>query len=541
MFETSRLERAGFAARRSVVMARDGMVASSQPLAVEAGVSVLKKGGNAIDAAIATALTLGVVEPMSTGIGGDAFFLYRRAADGRIYGVNGSGRCPRGLTLEELRRRGVRGIPQSGLASVTVPGAVDAFVEVQQRHGNLTLAEVLEPAIHYASEGFPVSEIIATQWQGAAPLLSRYPSSAKNYLIDGKAPRAGEVHRQSNLARTLKLLASEGRDAFYRGEIARQIVQFSQENGGFFTLEDFSSHTTEWVEPIGADYRGHTILELPPNGQGITALIALNILEGFDLPAMAYGSAPYYHLLIEATKQAFADRDQYVADPLFADLPVEGLLSKEYAKARRREIDRQRAGEYVAGSPLPFGNTVYVSCVDRERNVVSLIHSLFTAFGSGVVAGETGICLQNRGAGFVDDPQHPNALAPGKRPLHTIIPAMILKDDRPWLCFGVMGGDVQPQGHLQVAINLIDFGMNVQEALEAPRYRLMGGKLIALERAIPHEVRHALERMGHELLPYGEVPPGTPYGGGQAILIDAEHGVLQGGSDHRKDGCAIGY
>lgn len=541
MFETSRLERAGFAARRSVVMARDGMVASSQPLAVEAGVSVLKKGGNAIDAAIATALTLGVVEPMSTGIGGDAFFLYRRAADGRIYGVNGSGRCPRGLTLEELLRRGVRGIPQSGLASVTVPGAIDAFVEVQQRHGNLTFAEVLEPAIHYASEGFPVSEIIAAQWQGAAPLLSRYPSSARNYLIDGKAPRAGAVHRQPNLAQTLRLLASEGRDAFYRGEIARQIVQFSQENGGFFTLEDFASHTTEWVEPIGADYRGHTILELPPNGQGITALIALNILEGFDLPAMAYGSAPYYHLLIEATKQAFADRDQYVADPLFADLPVEGLLAKEYAKARRREIDRERAGDYVAGSPLPFGNTVYVSCVDRERNVVSLIHSLFTAFGSGVVAGDTGICLQNRGSGFVDDPQHPNALAPGKRPLHTIIPAMILKGDRPWLSFGVMGGDVQPQGHLQVAINLIDFRMNVQEALEAPRYRLMGGKLIALERAIPHEVRHALERMGHELLPYGKIPPGTPYGGGQAILIDEEHGVLQGGSDHRKDGCAIGY
>jgi gamma-glutamyltranspeptidase / glutathione hydrolase len=541
MFETSRLERAGFAARRSVVMARDGMVASSQPLAVEAGVSVLKKGGNAIDAAIATALTLGVVEPMSTGIGGDAFFLYRRAADGRIYGVNGSGRCPRGLTLEELQRRGVRGIPQSGLASVTVPGAIDAFVEVQQRHGNLSLAEVLEPAIHYASEGFPVSEIIATQWQGAVPLLSRYPSSAKNYLLNGKAPQAGAVHRQPNLAQSLRLLASEGRDAFYRGEIARQIVQFSQENGGFFTLEDFASHTTEWVEPIGADYRGYTVLELPPNGQGITALIALNILEGFDLPAMAYGSAPYYHLLIEATKQAFADRDQYVADPLFADLPVEGLLAKEYAKARRQEIDRERAGDYVAGSPLPFGNTVYVSCVDRERNVVSLIHSLFTAFGSGVVAGDTGICLQNRGAGFVDDPRHPNALAPGKRPLHTIIPAMILKDDRPWLSFGVMGGDVQPQGHLQVAINLIDFRMNVQEALEAPRYRLMGGKLIALERAIPHEVRHALERMGHELLPYGEVPPGTPYGGGQAILIDEEHGVLQGGSDHRKDGCAIGY
>ena len=541
MFETSRLERAGFAARRSVVMARDGMVASSQPLAVEAGVSILKKGGNAIDAAIATALTLGVVEPMSTGIGGDAFFLYQRAADNRIYGVNGSGRCPRRLTLEELRRRGIQGIPQSGLASVTVPGAIDAFAEVQQRHGQLRFADVLEPAIHYASEGFPVSEIIAKQWQGAAPLLSQYPSSARTYLTNGRAPQAGDVHRQPNLARTLKILAAEGRDAFYRGEIARQMVQFSQENGGFFELGDFAAHTTEWVEPIKVDYRGYTVLELPPNGQGIAALIALNILEGFDLAAMEYGSAAYYHLLIEATKQAFADRNRYVADPAMADLPIQGLLSKEYAKARRQEIAPDRAGDYAAGVPLPFGNTVYVSCVDRERNVVSLIHSLFMGFGSGVVAGDTGICLQNRGAGFVADPQHPNALAPGKRPLHTIIPAMILKDERPWLSYGVMGGDVQPQGHVQVSLNLIDFNMNVQEAIEAPRYRILGGKLVALERAISHEVRRGLEAMGHELSPYGEVPPGTPYGGGQAILIDAQRGVLQGGSDHRKDGCAIGY
>jgi gamma-glutamyltranspeptidase/glutathione hydrolase len=517
------------------------MVASSQPLAVEAGVSILKKGGNAIDAAIATALTLGVVEPVSTGIGGDAFLLYQSAADGRIYGVNGSGRCPGGLTLEELQRRGIKEVPQIGLGSVTVPGAIDAFVEVQRRHGKLTFAEVLEPAVYYASEGFPVSEIIAKQWQGAAPLLSRFPSSARTYLTDGKAPQAGEVHRQPNLARTLKLLAAEGRDAFYQGEIARQIVQFSQENNGFFTREDFRSHTTEWVKPISIDYRGSTILELPPNGQGITALIALNILEGFDLAGMDYGSPPYYHLLIEATKQAFADRNRYVADPAFADLPTDDLLSKEYAKARRQEMSRDRAGTYKAGSPLPFGNTVYVSCVDRERNVVSLINSVFSAFGSGVVAGDTGICLQNRGAGFVADPQHPNALAPGKRPLHTIIPAMILKDDRPWVCFGVMGGDVQPQGHTQVAINLIDFHMNVQEAIEAPRYRVMGDKLVALERAISHEVRHALEAMGHELLPYGVMPPGTPYGGGQAIMIDYERGVLQGGSDHRKDGCAIGY
>jgi len=349
------------------------------------------------------------------------------------------------------------------------------------------------------------------------------------------------VHCQPNLVRTLRLLASEGRDAFYRGEIAQRLVQFSQDNGGFFALEDFTGHTTEWVEPIRTEYHGHTVLELPPNGQGITALITLNILEGFDLAAMEYGSAPYYHVLIEATRQAFADRNRYVADPACVPVPVQGLLSKAYAAARRQEIALDRAGDYGPGNPLPFGNTVYISCVDRARNAVSLIHSVFEGFGSGVVAGDTGICLQNRGAGFVADPAHPNALAPGKRPLHTIIPAMILRHGQPWLCYGVMGADMQAQGHVQVALNMIDFDMNVQEALEAPRYRTLGGRLVALERAIPHPVRRALEAMGHELLPYGEIPPGTPYGGGQAILIDHTRGVLQGGSDHRKDGCAIGY
>ncbi len=541
MFESSRIERSAFASRRSVVMACEGMVATSQPLATEAGVSILKRGGNAFDAAIATALTLGVVEPMSTGIGGDAFLLYQSAADGKIYGVNGSGRCPRQLTLEGLRQRGIQGIPSSGLASVTVPGAIDAFAEVLQRHGSLTLAEVLEPAIHYATAGFPVSEIIATQWHAAAPLLSQYPSSAQTYLHDGKAPRAGEVHRQPHLARTFKLLAAEGRDAFYHGEIARRIVRFSQEYGGFLSMEDFTTHTTEWVEPISTDYRGYTILELPPNGQGITALLTLNVLEGFDLAAMEYGSAAYYHLLIEATKQAFADRNRYVADPACAMVPVQGLLSKAYATARRREIAIDSASDYAPGDPAPFGNTVYVSCVDRERNVVSLIHSVFSGFGSGVVAGDTGICLQNRGSGFVAQANHPNVLAPGKRPFHTIIPAMILRDGQPWLCYGIMGADMQAQGHVQVALNMIDFDMNVQEALEAPRYRILGGRVVALERAIPHEVRHKLEAMGHEPLPYGAIPPGTPYGGGQAILIDHAHGVLQGGSDPRKDGCALGY
>jgi gamma-glutamyltranspeptidase / glutathione hydrolase len=373
------------------------------------------------------------------------------------------------------------------------------------------------------------------------PLLSQYPSSARTYLLDGKAPQPGDVHRQPNLARTLRLLVSEGRDAFYRGEIAQRIVQFTQDNGGFFELDDFTGHTTEWVEPIRTDYRGHTVLELPPNGQGITALITLNILEGFDLAAMEYGSAPYYHVLIEATKQAFADRNRYVADPACVPVPVQGLLSTAYAAARRQEIALDHAGDYGPGNPLPFGNTVYISCVDRARNAVSLIHSVFEAFGSGVVAGDTGICLQNRGAGFVADPAHPNALAPGKRPLHTIIPAMILRHGQPWLCYGVMGADMQAQGHVQVALNMIDFDMNVQEALEAPRYRLLGGRLVALEGAIPHPVRRLLEAMGHELLPYGAIPPGTPYGGGQAILIDHARGVLQGGSDHRKDGCAIGY
>ena len=539
MFRTSRIERPGFAAWRSVVMAQQGMVATSQPLATEVGVSVLKQGGNAFDAAIATSLTLSVVEPMSTGIGGDAFLLYSCAADGRLYGVNGSGRCPRRLTLDTLQRQGIPGVPRHGWGSVTVPGAIDAFFEVQRRHGKLTFAEVLEPAIAYADTGFPVSEVIASQWQAAVPLLSQFPTSAQTYLPDGKAPQAGDVHRQPHLAGTLRMLAAEGRDAFYRGEIARRIVQFSQATGGFFELEDFATHTTEWVEPIRTDYRGYTMLELPPNGQGITALMALNVLEGCDLTAMEYGSAAYYHLLIEATKQAFADRNRYVADPMHAPVPVTGLLSKAYAAARRQEIPLDCASDYLPGDPVAFSNTVYVTCVDRERNVVSLIHSLYQGFGSGIVAGDTGICLQNRGSGFVADPQHPNALAPGKRPFHTIIPAMILRGERPWVCYGVMGGDMQAQGHIQVAINLVDFGMNVQEAIEAPRYRILGGRQVALERAIAPEVRNQLEAMGHILAPVGA--PGVTYGGGQAILIDEERHVLQGGSDYRKDGCAIGY
>ena len=348
MFEVSRLERDGFAARRSVAMARNGMIATSQPLACEAGLTILKKGGNALDAAIAAALALGVVEPMSTGIGGDAFLLYHRASDQRVYGVNGSGRCPRRLTLDTLRQQGFEGVPSKGWGSVTVPGAIDAFSEVLQRHGRLSLAEVVEPAYIYARDGFPVSEIIAEQWQHDAPFLSQHSASAQTYLIDGKPPRAGDVHSQPRLADTLRILGEKGRDAFYTGDIAERIVAFSKADGGFFELEDFASHTTEWVEPISTDYRGHTILELPPNGQGITALMILNVLQGFDLAAHEYGSAGYYHLLIEATKQAFADRNRYIADPACAEVPVRGLLSKSYAAARRQEIELQPRWRFFA-------------------------------------------------------------------------------------------------------------------------------------------------------------------------------------------------
>ena len=534
MFETPRLERGGLTTRRSVVMTRNGMVATSQPLATETGVAILKKGGNAIDAAIATAFTLSVVEPMSTGLGGDAFLLYYKASDKHIYGVNGSGRCPRRLTLETLKSQGMQDIPTYGWGSITVPGAIHAFAQVLQRHGQLTLAEVIESALSHAHNGFPVSEMIASFWQSAVPHLSQFPSSAQTYLIDGQAPKAGEIHRQPHLARTLQTLSDEGYEAYYQGDIAQRIVAFSQANGGFFELEDFTSHTTEWVEPIRTDYRGHTALELPPNGQGITALMALNVLESFDLAE--YGSAAYYHLLIEATKQAFADRNRYVADPSQAPVPIAGLLSKAYATKRRQEINLHQASDYFSGTPP--SDTVYISCVDQERNVVSLIQSLFHGFGSGIVADDTGICLQNRGAGFSANPSHPNVLKPGKRPFHTIIPTMILKGGLPWLCYGVMGGDMQAQGHIQVALNTIDFSMNVQEALEAPRYRILGGRKVALEPPIPQSVRDELTSMGHNLWPLNSP---MSYGGGQAILIDHERSVLQGGSDNRKDGCAFGY
>ena len=521
---------------RSAVICRRGMVATSQPVAAVAGLRVLMEGGNAVDAAIATAAVLSVVEPMSIGPGGDMFAIVYLSKTGELVGMNASGRAPKALTREELVKRGYERVPDYGMIPVTVPGAVDGWIMLLERFGTMPLSEVLEPAIRYAEEGFAVTPQIALSWASALDKLSRHPNTAKHYLIDGRAPRPGELFRQPHLAETLRLIAEGGREPFYEGEIAEEIVRFSERNGGYLTIEDFKNHRSEWVEPVGVSYRGYTLYELPPNCQGITAQIALNIVEGFDLKSLGHNSPEYLHLLIEAIKLAFADRDEYVADPDFADIPVDHLLSKRYAEERRRLIDPRRAGEAIPGRP-GGEDTAYLCVVDSEGNAVSFIGSLFHGFGSGMVGGDTGVLLQNRGACFTLREGHPNALEPGKRPMHTIIPAMLFWEGRPVVVFGVMGGDMQPQGHLQLVCNLVDFDMNVQDAVDSPRFRYLGGMRVALEEGISPEVAEELAGMGHEIVE----PKGIFFGGGQAIFIDPETGSLHGGSDHRRNGCAVGY
>ena len=522
---------------RSAVICRNGMVATSQPVAALVGLKVLMDGGNAVDAAVATAAALNVVEPMSIGIGGDMFAILYISKTKELIGINASGRSPYGLSIEELMKKGYRSMPDYGMIPVTVPGALDGWVKLVERFGRMPLSRLLEPAIKYAEDGFAVTPQIARDWASAVDKLSGHPNTAKHYLIDGRAPRVGEVFRQPYLAKTLRLIAEGGREPFYEGETAREIVRFSEENDGYLSMEDFKDHTSEWVEPVCSTYRGFKLYELPPNCQGITAQIALNIAEGFDLPSMGHNSADYLHVLIESVKLAFADRNRYITDPRFRDIPVSGMISKRYAEERRRMIDPASAIRSAEpGDPARFSDTAYLCVVDSQRNAVSFINSLFHGFGSGMVGGETGILLQNRGASFSLDPEHYNALESHKRPMHTIIPAMLFKDDEPVVVFGVMGGDMQPQGHLQVVCNLVDFDMNVQDAIDAPRFRYMGGGSIALEEGITEEVARELERRGHKLL-----PPNTFFGGGQAIFIDPETGSLHGGSDHRRDGCAVGY
>jgi len=528
-------------AGRSVVRAQHGMVATSQPLASQVGLEVLKRGGNAVDAAIAMAAVLNVTEPMMTGVGGDMFAIVYWAKTKELKGLNASGRAPRALSLDYFAKNNIKRMPEFGMTSITVPGAVDGWTTLRDKYGTMKLADLLAPAIGYAENGFPVMEKAAEDWNAEVEKLKRTPAAASNYLIDGRAPQPGEIFRQPNLARTLRTIADGGRDAFYKGPIAKAIVDYMKDNGGFITMEDLAATKADWVEPISTNYRGYQVYELPPNGQGITALIALNILEGFDLGAMRSQPAQYYHTMIEAMKLAFADRNRYIADPTFSKVPVSELLSKDYAAKRRALIDPRKALDNPPPGDINLGSdTTYFTVVDKDGNAVSFINSLFDAFGSGVVGGDTGIVFQNRGSAFSLDPKHPNAIAPGKRPFHTLIPAMVMKDNQLFMSFGVMGGAIQAQGHVQVLVNLIDLKMGLQEAIDAPRYRFTSGRSVLLEDELGSSVIEQLLSMGH----VRGKPPGvlrSSMGGGQAIMIDPVSKTLMGASDPRKDGMALGY
>lgn len=519
---------------RSAVRAMNGMVATSQPLASAAGLRILQQGGNAVDAAVAAAAVLCVVEPMMVSPGGDLFALVWDAKKKELKALNASGRSPKAASIDEFKKRGFTKIPQHGIHTVTVPGAVDGWAKLLERYGTMKLADVLQPAIEYAEHGFPVSDVISADWDNANQYKANADFAA-TFLPSGKPLAPGEIFTNKNLANSLKLIAAKGRDVFYKGELAAKIVKFAQAQGGLHTAEDFANHTSNWLDPISTTYRGNTVYELPPNNQGLAVLEMLNILEGYDVKSLGHNSAEYLHLLVEAKKLAYADRAWHIADPAFYKAPLDKLLSKEYAAELRKKIDAGKAGSDTPPSSRGGEDTVYLTVVDKDHNAVSFIQSIFSAFGSGLVAGDTGIVLHNRGAGFSFDPNNPNKLEGGKRPFHTLIPAMVFRDGNPWLTFGLMGGDMQAQGHAQVLLNLIDFGMDVQQAGEQARFRHFESGL-ALESAIGSDVRKALEAKGHKLT----MAPGM-FGGYQAILIDPKTGALFAGSDPRKDGCAIGW
>ena len=532
---------------RSAVLARGGMAATSQPLATATALRVLQSGGNAVDAAIAANAVLGVVEPMSCGIGGDLFAIVWDAKSKKLHGLNASGRALGAATINFYRSKGLAQIPESGPLSWSVPGCVDGWDQLRARFGSKPWAELLGPAIAYAEDGFPVSEIIAASWQGSAAKLSKVPTSAACFLPGGKAPKSGEVFRNPTLARSLREIASGGRDAFYKGDLAYAMVKYSKSAGGLFDLRDFEDHTSTWVEPVSTNYRGYDVWELPPNGQGIATLQILNLLEPHDLKAMGPQSAESLHLMIEAKKLAYEDRARYYTDPEFARVPVAELVSKAYAARRGKLIDPAHANERPTAGEPKAADTIYMTVADKDGNVVSLIQSNFEGFGSGHVAGDLGFPIQNRGCLFALDPNHANRLEPRKRPFHTIIPGFVTKGGKPWLSFGLMGGDMQAQGHAQVLVNMIDHGMDVQAAGDAPRFYHMGssrptgvpakdGGTVALESEIGPSIRRALEAKGHGIV----AAPGS-FGGYQAIRIDLENGVLIGGSDPRKDGQAAGY
>lgn len=534
-----------FASRRSPVMGRRGMVAASQPLAVAAGLEILAAGGTAADAAVAVAAALNVTEPTSTGIGGDAFALYYEARTRRVYALNGSGRAPKALTLERLRREGLleTGLPPFHPYTITVPGACAAWCDLLERFGRLPRTRVFAPAIRLAEEGFPVAPITAYFWAHGVERQLRHALNGEELTIAGRAPKPGEIFRNPGLARTLRLVAEEGKDAFYRGPIAEAIARTVQEAGGVLTVDDLAEHESEWVDPISITYRGIRIWECPPNSQGLAALLALNILEGFDLADQDPLGPERLHLLIEAMRLAFADARRYVADPHTNPAPLEALLSKAYAAERRRRIHPQRATlEHTHGIPGATSDTVYFAVVDGEGNACSFINSNYMGFGTGIVPKGWGFTLQNRGHNFSLDPHHPNALAPGKRPYHTIIPAMATYPDGTlYAVFGVMGGFMQPQGHLQVVVALVDDGLDPQAALDRPRFCIEGGEAggtVALEEGIPLATMARLAEMGHPVRPVTGYARAI-FGRGQIVLHDRERGVLWAGSDPRADGLAM--
>jgi gamma-glutamyltranspeptidase/glutathione hydrolase len=536
-------------ATRSEVIAQHGMAATSQPLATQVAIDILKKGGSAIDAAIAANATLGLMEPTGNGVGGDLFAIVWDAKTRKLYGLNASGRSPKSLTLAEFRKRKLNQVPKFGPLPISVPGCVDGWFELHSRFGKLPMSDVLAPAIGYAREGFPVSETIAHHWQQGGRVFAKYPGFKETFLPGGRAPRTGELFRNEGLANTLSRLGKEGRNAFYRGDIAKRIDQFMKEADGFLSYEDLADHKSQWVEPVSTDYRGYTVWELPPNGQGIAALQILNILSTYDLKTFGFGSPEHLHYFVEAKKLAFEDRARFYADPDFQKIPVQELISKEYAQQRRKLInDHRAANRYDAGNPaLEDGDTIYLTVADKDRNMVSLIQSNYRGFGSGLCPTGLGFCLQNRGELFDLTEGRFNTYAPGKRPFHTIIPAFITKDGKPYMSFGVMGGATQPQAHAQIIMNMLDFGMNLQEAGDAPRIvhtgssqptgqRMVDGGTVNLETGFPYESVREMLRRGHKV----GYAMGI-YGGYQAIRFDAEQDVYYGASESRKDGQAAGY
>jgi len=512
------------------------MAASSQPLAVEAAINILRSGGNAIDAAVTATLVLAVIEPMSTGLGGDCFSLIYLNQEKRLLGLNASGRAPDAISVEALHKRGIEEMPLEGPLSITVPGMLDGLVQCLARYGTISLQDALKPAIEFAESGFPVPEITSQMWQRSVDKLQRNSESAHVFLPEGSAPQPGQVFRNADLARTLKTIAGEGHNALYNGSLGEKIVNAVCALGGLISLTDLSEHTSDWVEPIRTIYRGYEVIELPPNNQGLTTLIALNIVEGYPLRELTHNSTQYLHNLIEAMKTALYEAQANISDPQMLS-PVARLLSREYAAELRAQISSSRARTVGSRSAELSGDTVYVAVVDEAQNVVSMISSLFKAFGSGVTIPGTGLLLQNRGSGFVLEPNHPNLLGPGKRPFHTIMPGMIMRDNQPWACLGVVGGMMQAQGQLQIICNLIDFGMDPQSAVEAPRFRVLEEDRLAIEEGIEDQVRAELASLGHNLDPAAS--QGDHFGGAQVIQV--LEGTLFGGSDPRKDGCALGY